>query len=198
MENKLRIPLHFARTMLALLLAFGLGVARAEPVVTVDTRYYDLRGATVQELLQQKKALGPIGKDGKRYGANTKWHVAWRYAYRNEGGRCRIDQVTTSADIVFTLPRWNPPHRAASNLRARWDRYVFALQEHENGHRDFGISAAREVEREIAALPPRDNCRKMGEHANVTGRRVLDKYRALEIRYDQDTRHGATQGAVFP
>ena len=51
MENKLRIPLHFARTMLALLLAFGLGVARAEPVVTVDTRYYDLRGATVQELL---------------------------------------------------------------------------------------------------------------------------------------------------
>ena len=149
MEHGPRTSRRFLRTTPVLLLA--LGVVRAEPVVTVDARYYDIRGATAQELRQQLNRLRPLHRDGKkRYDANTKWHVTWRYTYRDEGGRCRIDRVTTSADVVFTLPRWNSPESASPDLRARWDRYVFALQDHENGHRD-SVSAAREVEREIAA-----------------------------------------------
>lgn len=181
-----------------LLLALPALSARAEPTVKVDTHYYDIRGASAAELRQQMSRLGPPDRDGRRYDAYTKWYVAWRFTYHEDGKSCRIERVTTSADVTYTLPRWKVPRAAAPELTAHWDRYLAALQTHEDGHRDFGVRGAHEVEQQIRALPAHGSCRELEAAANAAGHRVLDKYRAQELAYDRDTRHGATQGAVFP
>ncbi len=170
----------------------------AEPAVKVDTRHYDIHGDSAAELRQQMSRLGPPDRDGRRYDAYTKWYVAWHFTYREVGGSCRIERVTTSVDVTYTLPRWRAPRTATPELRAHWDRYLAALQAHEHGHRDFGVHSAREVEQQLQSLPAHGSCRELEAAANAAGHRVLDKFRARELAYDRDTRHGATQGAVFP
>ena len=80
----------------------------------------------------------------------------------------------------------------------RWRRYLDALTEHESGHRETGFRAATDIAEVLPALPAKPTCEEAEEAANVAAREVLERYRKLDTEYDGETRHGATQGAVFP
>ena len=80
----------------------------------------------------------------------------------------------------------------------QWARYIAALELHEQGHRRHGVDAANEVDRAIAAMPPAGSCDALGKNANALGMSILRKYNQLDLDYDRDTGHGATQGARFP
>jgi predicted secreted Zn-dependent protease len=140
---------------------------------------------------------GP-GAESKTSGdARTKWQVKWRYGLAQVPGGCRIHHVTTSVHVTFIMPRWKNGANGSPELRERWQKFVTALQIHEDGHRDHGIHAAQEIESVLAGLTPMRSCREMESAANSTANDIMEKYRKQDLYYDLLTIHGTTQGAVF-
>ena len=182
---------------LLLILIAPLAAARG-PKVKTTYEYYDIGGKSAPDIRKKLNHRGIRWTDGKVYDAVTKWHVRWNYRYERVDGRCQITSVTTHVDVVIKMPRWTGQNEADEALKDRWDNYFRALHGHELGHRNFGIKAAAEIEREISELDPSLDCAELGAAANAIGHRILDKYRRLEIAYDRETRHGYTEGAVFP
>lgn len=177
----------------ALVLLVFVSVAQAEPEIDVSVAYYDIYGDAANELRSQMSRKGPRGFD-----AYASWYVRWRFDQRPSGNECRIADVSTSVKVEITLPRWVDEADADDALRARWSSYYTALVEHEYGHRDFGIRAAREIEDALGGLEPQSSCQALTRSANRTGKRLLGKIVAEEKAYDRNTNHGMNDGAVFP
>jgi predicted secreted Zn-dependent protease len=141
------------------------------------------------------RRLGPE-EDGRRFHGHTAWNINWRYTSQPWGNACGATRVEVTAVIVITLPRWDPPPQAPDELRHRWDVYLTALREHEEGHRDLAVAAARRVHSRLSGFRTGD-CRTFSREANAEGRYILDRLRADNRRYDEETGHGRTQGAVW-
>ncbi len=185
------------RVAMVALMAYALPAPAA---VDIDDQVerYAIDGSTPADLRREMRAKGPRGADGKPFDGYTRWYVSWRYRYNTAGGSCAIDAVTTSVKVTMTLPQWRNPGAANTAAQQQWSRYVAALELHEQGHRRHGVDAAHEVDRAIAAMPPAGSCDALGAKANALGTSILRKYNQLDLDYDRDTRHGATQGARFP
>lgn len=136
--------------------------------------------------------------DGRTYDAFTSWYVKWRYEYYTSDGYCSLEAVDVSVDVEYTLPKWVVKPLGNQKTWINWNRYSDALKKHEDGHRDFGIGAARDIEAALLSIGSRPRCDTLGADANAIGYRILDDYRRKEIEYDRKTEHGRTQGAVFP
>ena len=90
--------------------------------------------------------------------ALTKWNVNWHYGLTQIPGGCRVNNVTTSVQVTFIMPRWKNRADGSQELREKWDKYLKALQKHENGHKAHGINAAEEIESEIKSLRQLNSC----------------------------------------
>ena len=168
--------------------------------VTTKDNYYDINGNTPTELAAQMERLGPTDGtlNGRRYNAWTGWYVKWSYAYNGVTNGCQIGTVKVELSVNYTWPRWNRPGNVSAELGTKWDKFLVALHTHESGHRENGIRAAQEVYRGLSAMPPAPNCDFLQQAATNIGNHLLDGYRQQDVQYDQTTRHGATQGVVFP
>jgi predicted secreted Zn-dependent protease len=100
--------------------------------------------------------------------------------------------------IVFTYPQWLKPDNPDSNLESKWTRYIEALKNHESGHRDIAIRAAQEIMDTLYNLAKTNNCIEQSQRVTTLGNNIIDKYKQEEIKYDNLTNHGNSQGAVFP
>ena len=161
------------------------------PIVTEDVVAYDVEGQTIAELRQSLDARGPEDDSG-RHAAYTKWIVRWAFDYDRAETTCALKNVRATLEVTYTFPRW--PGETAE-LRERWQQYLEALRTHEKGHTQNGIDAARLLVTGIRALPPAGDCDTAGARANQRAREEIELARALDREYDEETRHGATQGA---
>jgi predicted secreted Zn-dependent protease len=173
--------------------------ALAEVQTSNQVEHYEIRGTSAAQLRAEMSARGPTGPSGgRRFDGYTRWNVSWRYTFKSGGGQCTIDRVTTEVKVTTTLPRWADEARADNPLRDQWRRYLAALTQHEDGHAQNGLGAARDIDAGIARLPAEPNCGAMGERANAAGQAVLRQYNQRDLDYDRETGHGRSQGAVFP
>jgi predicted secreted Zn-dependent protease len=140
---------------------------------------------------------GPGAKNKTKGDARTKWSVNWSFGLKQVAGGCRIHNVTTSAKVTFTMPRWKNIAKGSPELRERWQNYMKSLQNHEDGHRDLGLKAAQEIESVLSALSPMHSCIEMERTANTTASGIVNSYKKKEEYYDLFTIHGITQGASF-
>lgn len=171
--------------------------ALASPKINVTTEYYSIYGVTANELRNEMNTKSSIKQSGNTYDAYTSWFVNWRFKWNKNNGQCSMTSVKSSVKVNFTLPKWENSNSAAVNLKKRWTNYYNALITHENGHKDFGINAAKEVENRLSVLSAK-NCSSLKSTANSLGKKIIDKYVFLEKKYDENTNHGMTNGAVFP
>jgi predicted secreted Zn-dependent protease len=171
--------------------------AFATPTVNINTEYYSIYGSTATELRNEMSTKSSIKQSGNTYDAYTSWVVNWRFSWNVNNGQCAITSVKSSVDVNFTLPKWENSNSAAVNLKQRWKHYYNALIAHENGHKDFGINAAKEVEKRLSVLSAK-NCSSLKSKANSLGKKIIDKYVIAEKKYDKNTNHGMKDGAVFP
>lgn len=168
-----------------------------EPTIRIE--YYTVSGATAEEIQADLQRLGPKIESGKRFHGLTTWELAWKYRNARDGRQCWVTSVTTYVTITTVLPKWEPPSGPVNAaLVAKWDRYINALTRHEEGHQRYGIEAAHEIDRRIMKLPRYPNCDLLEQAVRKTGNEVLTQAKEKSTRYDVRTRHGATQGAVFP
>lgn len=169
------------------------------PLVRVQYRYYPISGNTASDLRSQMNRSGPRDRvEGRTYDANTDWVVRWSYRYAMHHQQCVMQTVKTQVAITFTLPKWTTVRRAERSLLADWQRYMAALQLHEDGHKNHGVEAGHDIQQALSQLPPATSCADLERHVQTTARAIIQRYNQKDLDYDRVTRHGYTQGAVFP
>jgi predicted secreted Zn-dependent protease len=169
-----------------------------KPNISERYVYYNIGGATANELRHQMDQFGPSDEFGARHDAYTAWYVEWHYPNLVTNDKCTIGSVTVTVSITQTLPKWETPPEAPPGLIKQWDTYIEALQRHENGHREIGIAAGEKILRALSDLPSYPTCGELEQIADREGQGILDEYRRKEIDYDRTTNHGELQDARFP
>lgn len=170
----------------------------AQPTVNIIYTTYAISGVSAEELREHMNSKSNIRRYGKTFDALTSWNVNWRFNWNTKNSKCYITTASSTVDVTFTLPKWTNRDMSSRYLINKWDRYYDALTQHENGHKDFGIKAAEEIEQAILEMPSRISCKILESEANEIGKRILKKYMDLEKEYDENTNHGSNDGAVFP
>jgi predicted secreted Zn-dependent protease len=178
--------------LLAMLLA-------APPVIHQQIEYYDVSGDDATQLRAALDREGPMGSEGRRYDGRTVWNLTWTYRYgTDESGRCALRSYQITDDVHMILPQWRAPSSAPDELRRRWAIYVRALHSHEDGHVRNGSDAADAIVNLLTNFGSRPSCGDIDRELQARGKRIVQQFIDKDIDYDRDTRHGATQGAVFP
>jgi len=184
-----RLPL----AVLVLLLTTAAFV-RADAIdEALEYAYYDV-DASAGTLGEALNAASPIRENGKTFHGYTKWHVNWRFWWRESRRGCTLNRVAVRVSGTITLPRLVD---ATPRNARQFEPYIASLKAHELGHYAFGQKAGADVDRYLNALPSMASCAELEREANAGARRILDRYIAEEKRYDIETRHGATQGAIL-
>lgn len=155
---------------------------------SVKTDRYVVRGNVAQDVRNLLNKKGPQGFD-----AYTSWNIRWSFTYRNKDGRCIIQSVTTRVDIRYTMPRLETDNSA---LKQSFNAYLKRLQIHEDGHADNGRNVARRIDEGIKGLSEL-TCARLGTSANALGAKISREGNAFDLKYDAETDHGRTQGAIW-
>ena len=151
--------------------------------------FYEISGATEEELVSQLNELSPTGMDGSRWIAYTRWNYYWNWPGYGSN-TCSLQEAKVTYDVTVTFPHWNPPPEASPELVANWSRFITVLAEHEKVHVDNVNTSYAQVEKAIKEA----TC----DTADAAAHDALDLIQKRDDDYDAETSHGATQGAVFP
>ena len=170
----------------------------AEPVMTEKYDYYEITGNDEKELRRQMGQNGTRWNDGKTYDSVTSWDINWDYGYDSAPQGCKVDSFRIILKITFRYPKWVRTDNAPQPLVAKWDDYMNKLVMHENGHRDMAVEAAAKISRDVAELPTARSCADLDREVRALGLEIAAKLNSDEKEYDTTTKHGSTQGAVFP
>ncbi|MEP0546278.1 MAG: DUF922 domain-containing protein [Rhodothermales bacterium] len=168
------------------------GIVRARS----ETTYYDVRGASREDLAAALRKHGPRIQ-GSRFFGLTEWEVSAEYRPAQAVAGCAISDLTVHIAVETHLPRWTPSGRASSDLHGAWDRFVTALDEHEEGHRALAEEAADTIRRRLASVRVA-GCDQLDPVAQRAMMEVMNAYESRNLAYDAETGHGRTQGAVWP
>jgi predicted secreted Zn-dependent protease len=156
-------------------------------------RYYDVSGLTLETLERSLDQHAPTGPNGIRAYGLTEWEISWNYFPWKRRNDCKLLYISTSLRTTITLPKWPDSEDASPALVGRWDAFIEALEDHENGH----LENARAAERAIAdALSNASSAATCGAAARAADQAALDvvwRYRSLDQKYDRDTRYGRDQ-----
>jgi predicted secreted Zn-dependent protease len=183
------------RLVACLLLAGAAGTGQAGDIhVDAQDVYYEVSGTTAAAILDDlRRQARNVGKD---YFAEAIWHVRWKYDYdqpvRNV---CRAKNLRLYVIQRTTLPRWSGAG-ATPELAARWEGFLDAARLHERGHTEHGTRAADAIREAILPLRAVD-CGRLAAEVNRTATAILEKFNAMDVAYDADTRHGIKQGAYW-
>ena len=172
--------------------------AEQEPEVSIDYIYYEIKGATANELRTQMDQLGPVDAFGSHHDMYTRWEVNWNYPYSQNGVGCTTGPIQVRTTITFTFPSWEPSPDTSAELVDQWNGYLNLGQIHEDGHKEIALEAGREILRALQAVPAHVSCDLLEQVVDQKGQELLEQFRQKEITYDQTTDHGAAQGVRFP
>jgi predicted secreted Zn-dependent protease len=125
---------------------------------------------------------------GHRYDALTSWNYSWRWDGTSDGS-CGVGGAVVKFNAQMQLPRL--AHRQAVNpaVASAWNRYITALKKHEANH----VRQAWQGREWVANEVRNSTC----DEANRAGRRAIADIQVQSDNYDDYTRHGAIEGAVF-
>jgi len=181
----------------ALALSLLAAPVAAEPLARVHTSYYYIDGPSAAVLAAQLDQIGPVGSDGKHYAGRTRWDIQWKFKHQQQGITCSLKDVVVAVGISRTLPKWRGEDKGAPSLKAHWSRFIDALQRHEEGHKEHGLMAGRQIEAAVLAVKPASNCEDLEAAANAAAQAIVAKFQALDEEYDRKTDHGRRQGAML-
>ncbi|MEO5816391.1 MAG: DUF922 domain-containing protein [Gemmatimonadaceae bacterium] len=162
-------------------------------VGSTDVAYYDIHGRTARELVADMRRLGP---QNGRYFGEAQSPLRWTWRTRTDAAGCRTSTASVILRSEIALPRWTPPADTVPGLYAEWKTFLTALETHEIGHKDISARNARAM---LSALQNLSGfCSTLDTERRHITDGILARMREEQAQYDAETRHGATQGAVFP
>jgi predicted secreted Zn-dependent protease len=152
--------------------------------------YYEISGSTADELRAQMNQQGPLDPlEGVRYDARTDWYISWTWPGYGSSD-CDLSKTTVSYDIKVTVPYWKPASTTDPKLIEQWNHYLNNLSTHEQGHVNSVVKNYPRVKEAIQ----RSTCLT----AEQAAQDMLNTFQQANTDYDVQTKHGETQGAIFP
>src|SRR5579883_3452813 len=179
------------------ILGYAATCGATDPDLTVappTTSFYKIQGKTAAEL------RAPMNQDGgKRFDAATLWDLDAQFTFGGKKGKsCQFKTIKVTVKTTFTLPEWTPPDGTPQALVDRWKKHLATLQTHEDGHKQLGVDAGNDFLTQLKAIPTAASCDALQKTAAQTRDAVKASFKQKHKAYDAATKHGATQGAVFP
>jgi len=171
-----------------------IGSALADPVVHGGSSSYSIRGQSAFVLGAEMSKKGPVGADGNRHPARTKWDYRVQLKTYDLGDSCTVESVQIFLGITHTRPIWRDEEKGVKTLRDRWASFMSSLEDVEKKHEEIARNAANEAEKIITDLPPQADCVALETLVDREARVVKDKYLQLKSQYEEDTDFGKTVG----
>ena len=163
---------------------------------SLDVVTYAVQGRTAGEVLTSMRAGAPSA-DGVTYFGMTASEIDVRFRTIQVAGGCRLDGVEVDLDVTMTLPDWDPDGPTDYAVRRDWARFASALRRHEDGHRDRAVAGAEAVADALADVV-RPTCPEVDAEGRRLAREAQARTAAEQERYDDQTDHGRTEGAMWP
>lgn len=173
---------------LAVVPALAAGAPQVHPSESTRVEYYDVTGATFEELRAQMHARGVDGWAGA-----TWTHLAYEIAVSPGPEGCRIESVNAEFDARIRLPRWTNRRAAPAGEQQAWDAWFPLLRRHEEGHVRIGRDGAARVERVVWDTPAGGSCAELTARAKARADAVVADMRRQQRDYDRRTDHGRKQ-----
>lgn len=165
-------------------------------VLPVDS-LYEFEADHPREVELNLRAFGPVAQEERFHGKHS---ATWSYKYewtRPERNICKPTDLRILARSVITLPHLSNVDSVDAELREDWTSYISALREHEIGHRQILEDHLIELRERLIAQPTRP-CAEFPGASEPIRDSARQELRARQDAYDEKTRHGRTQGAVWP
>lgn len=163
---------------------------------SVARETYPVRGATADEILRSMAAQAPRTNGDVFFGL-TSAEIGLRFRPVPIEGGCILNDVEIDLALTIMLPEWTSPAQADHTLSRDWGRFRRALAGHEDQHREIAVSGAERMVRTLDGLR-RESCELVQEEAQQRVQRLEIEIEASQRRYDSETGHGRTEGAVWP
>ena len=147
---------------------------------------YIVTGTTVPEIRISLRTASREALESSRVDPHrAKLSVDYRYG--TQGVYCEMTWIDMELESSIQVPRWIDREAADSTVVAMWDTYITALRGHEETHREFLYSQARDIARELYRIES-PTCDSMREMANSTAARINDRYWQMNERFDNANR----------
>lgn len=99
-------------------------------------------------------------------------------------------------ELSIEMPRWTDGASAPDSLVAAWGEYLHGLRLHEQGHAQLSLDATNRIHEQLTGLHAA--CALIRQVANGEGNARLAELRRMSRQYDDESRRGGEQGAVWP
>lgn len=171
---------------------------QTKDIVLIDkNNNYQITGESESQLRSEMNSKRPTGEDGS-YDARTNWHIDWNYPFDKTQTGCKTGPVEVRVEIEFIFPEWNSPASASTELKDKWNKFIANLRIHENEHRQIAITGGKQILETLNNLPAYPTCEELEDVADKKSNEITESIRSHDREYDATTRHGESQGAVFP
>jgi len=203
----LRLFLHRVRVCKVVLFAafiLGFSTAEASPQSPdlffggdskVTVTYYLIEGRSISELREAIRKNGPKDSNGVSRYASTDWYIRWNIKPTKDSA-VNPDLLTVDYQANVLLPLVTNIDALSPEDTKYWNSFFHALLVHERGHIDICRTRYREVADAIK-LAVKQNPRCSPEEAEKVAQRQVALIHADDLIYDQDTKHGMTQGVTL-
>ena len=161
--------------------------------------YYQIYGNTASDLHTQisQCAPGANGKSIAEYTGETSYSLTWQYSIAVTDTGCSLTDTQVGLHITTALPFWQSTATATPGLDSHWQQFTQALTIHEHGHAQLDANYAGLLLQQLNGLGNLD-CGSAADTVQSTVNSVVQALNSANNTYDNQTNHGATQGAVLP
>ncbi len=174
--------------------AYPIGFNSTLKIVT-----YQVTGKTPNDISKslEANALSDPHEPGSRFYALTKWQLSGNWATKPSTRGCEVTSGEISVVMTMTLPLLTTTGVPPDTLK-KFNTFVDKTVLHESGHVELVLQGARDYQRTLGNFAPVSDCEGLKAQLSNLYRRSFDTIDAVNVDYDVKTKHGLTQGAVFP
>ncbi|SPE35040.1 hypothetical protein SBA3_2220025 [Candidatus Sulfopaludibacter sp. SbA3] len=138
---------------------------------------YRVDGNTLASVAQAVSQEDEAGK--------TEWFPHYEYELNGSG----LSSVTITVATRITVPEWSEYGSATQPEKEEWDRFLAALQSHEQGHLELVRQHLAKIDEKMAGQSLND--------ANSAWEEALEALASASDAYDQQSDHGRKQGTII-
>ncbi|HEU4749101.1 MAG TPA: DUF922 domain-containing protein [Gemmatimonadaceae bacterium] len=175
--------------------------APASPAMGVrlrqDVTQYEVTGNSVPELRASIHTRARLQPDRTGFAGYTRWSLSWTYASSTMGPRgCTPNGVQVELELAVRYPTWADSASADPSVQSEWQRYLAALKAHEANHAAIALRGANRLARELRMMIA-PSCGMLQPDGQMRAADIVSAILEENKRYDEATRHGATEGATL-
>ena len=167
------------------------------PRVNIKYEYYEVIGVNINDLRSETIKHSPIKQNGITFRGRAQWHIMPYYKIKKLKDLWYYDNVSATVDITFTMPRWTDYRKANRDEQKRWDIYYKALMDHENGHKNIAIDAAKKLCNTLVQLESHKGKAELKSIGTIRANEIYRECKILNKQFDDETEHGVKTGAIM-